>query len=475
MYSRWIRWQCSEQRRNATSGSRRDGSRLLRIERLESRELLAVSMPNLAGTEGTPINGQVATFSSTDVQGTNPQATIAWGDGHTTAGVIVANGTNFSVDGANTYAVPGTFPITVTITGTLGSTSETGKATIASIAPMGTTTTITAVAGVPFTGVVASFTDSYPSLTEASYNSTISWGDGHSSLGTVEANGNGGFSVVGTNVYQTASTTLLPVVVTIVRNVDGNTITVNSSASVVSGSNVLSGQLDPLSDTGVSNSDGITAINQPTFTGTALPYAIVQLYGRRSDQAQPVLLGQAVTSVTGIWQMSVGALADGVYSFTAAQIPTTGLPTTMTSLTPSSVIIDTAPPTVVSASVTRGSDQINVTLKDALSGLNLTSLANPLNYALVGRHHGRIHPSSVTIVSNASVRTNDPITVALQFSGLGEFRGAQKIALGGITDLAGNPLPKEYIKAIKVISGTPVAPQAVRVSARHPHRGQRHV
>jgi len=435
-----------------------------------------VVVSSLSGTEGTPINGQVATFSSTDVQGTNPQATIAWGDGHTTAGVIVTNATNLSVDGANTYAVPGTYPVTVTIVGTGGSTaSGQGQATIAAVAPLATKTTITAIAGVPFTGVVASFTDSYPSLTAASYNSSITWGDGHSTPGTVEANGQGGFNVIGTNVYQTPSTTPLTVVVTIVRDVDGNTVTVNSSASVVNGSYVLSGHLDPLSDTGASDTDGITAINQPTFDGTALPYAIVQLFGRRSDQAQPVLLGQAVTSVAGIWQLAVGALPDGVYQFSVAQIPPTGLPTTMAPLTPGIVVIDTVPPTALSAAFQPNSGQINVAFKGDLSGLNSTSLTNPLNYALLGRHKSRIHPSSVTIVPNTSVRSTDAVTVTLQFKGVGKLHQGQTIALGGITDLAGKQLPKEYLKVTQVASGVSGAQQTIRMSTRLLHRGQRRV
>ncbi len=127
--------------------------------------LLAVVVGPVTGSEGFPVTGQIATFLSSDVQGTNPTASISWGDGHMTAGTVVMDGTNFAVDGSNTYAVNGTYPVNVTVNGTDGSTaSGTGQATISPVMLLATGTTITPVAGQPFTGVVASFTDPYPGL-----------------------------------------------------------------------------------------------------------------------------------------------------------------------------------------------------------------------------------------------------------------------------------------------------------------------
>jgi hypothetical protein len=531
-----------------------------------------VAVASLSGTEGFPLSGQVATFASTDVQGTNPQATIAWGDGHTTSGVVVPipNTSNLAVDGQNTYAVPGTYTVTVTVMGTGGSTeSGQGKATIAAVAPQATGTTITPVAGESFTGVVASFTDAYPSLSASNYQATVAWGDGHTSIGMVAPNGSGGFSVSGTNTYaapgsQTVTVTITrlidnqkatattnavvvvssltaigtpvvatagqpftgmvasftdanpqavpanyqasiawgdgqssagtveangqggfnvigthvyaapssseAIVVTIVRLADGQTVTANSTGVVVNAASALSGQLDPLSDTGVSNSDGITAINQPTFRGTAAPYAIVQLFARRSDQAQPVLLGRAIANANGAWNLAVGALPDGVYAISIAQIPPGGLPTTMVPLTPSSwIIIDTVPPHVVSAKINRRSGRVAIVLQDNLSGLDPTRLANPTHYALLGPHGLRTHPSSVTIVPNAPVRPSDPITVVLQFSGPATALAGTVIALGGITDVAGNPLTHQYFHLTPVGQGDPAPRHSLRIAARRHH------
>jgi hypothetical protein len=81
---------------------------------------------------GVPFNGQVATF--TDVNPTAPlsdfMATIDWGDGTTTSGVITqpgGAGTAFSVSGMHTYISATTHIFTVTVTDAGGS-SATGKA-----------------------------------------------------------------------------------------------------------------------------------------------------------------------------------------------------------------------------------------------------------------------------------------------------------------------------------------------------------
>jgi hypothetical protein len=434
----------------------------MRLEQLETRALLAVMVGPLTGTEGFPISGQIAKFADTDVQG-SPQASIAWGDGHTTAGTILSSGTNFTVDGSNTFAVPGTYPVTVTVIGTGGSTATgQGQATISAIPLLATGTTITPVPNQPFTGVVASFSDPYPRLTASGHSATIAWGDGSTSIGTIAAHGGGGFNVTGTNTYAAAGT--VSVTVTVTRLVDNQSATATTNSVVVS-SRALSGQLDPLSDTGVSSTDGITAINHPSFFGTAMKYAVIQFYGRRTDQAQPILLGQAVADATGAWNFSVGALPDGTYNFTVAQIPTNGPPTQMALLTPVNVIIDTVAPTAVSTVAHPSNGWVTIVFKDNLSGLDRSAIANPANYALVLSRTLRIHPKSATIVPSATVAPNDPVAVTLQFSALPRHRTVDTIALGGITDLAGNGLATQYVHAPAAVGGDP-RPSSSRPAAR---------
>jgi hypothetical protein len=59
-------------------------------------------------------------------------------------------------------------------------------------------------AGVPFTGVVGSFSDDDPAANVKDYTATINWGDGHLTNGTITGNSNGGFDVSGTNTYAQA-------------------------------------------------------------------------------------------------------------------------------------------------------------------------------------------------------------------------------------------------------------------------------
>src|SRR5262249_8842457 len=68
----------------------------------------------------------------------------------------------------------------------------------------------TATVGTPFTGTVATF--SYDTPAQASqFTATINWGDGHTSNGKVQANGQGGFDVVGTNTFGAAIATPIAV------------------------------------------------------------------------------------------------------------------------------------------------------------------------------------------------------------------------------------------------------------------------
>jgi hypothetical protein len=95
--------------------------------------------------------------------------------------------------------------------------------------------TNTAVIGVPFTGVVATFNDQDPAANAKDFTATINWGDGHLTNGTITADGHGGFSVSGTNTYKALGQ--FPINVDIADFGGGNGI--NGSAPVVSVNNTI--------------------------------------------------------------------------------------------------------------------------------------------------------------------------------------------------------------------------------------------
>ncbi|CAJ7426606.1 cable pili-associated 22 kDa adhesin protein [Burkholderia pseudomallei] len=78
-------------------------------------------------------------------------------------------------------------------------------------------------------------------------------------------------------------------------------------------------QLDHGSDTGASNSDGITRATQPVLTGGgAEPNALVTVY------ADGVSIGQATADSLGHYTIHSGVLADGTHQITARQIDIAG-------------------------------------------------------------------------------------------------------------------------------------------------------
>jgi hypothetical protein len=61
-----------------------------------------------------------------------------------------------------------------------------------------------ATVATPFTGVVATFSDTDASATASQFTATINWGDGKTTNGTVTSNAQGGFDVTGTNTFGAA-------------------------------------------------------------------------------------------------------------------------------------------------------------------------------------------------------------------------------------------------------------------------------
>jgi hypothetical protein len=220
-----------------------NGTTTIQVLRNAGANPLETSVLGIAAVEGAIFQGRVATF--TDLGGAAPpgiySARIAWGDGQFSAGSITPNGDGtFTVTGMHTYTEEGTPSVGVTITDVAGTSGQgsaiaaIADASLAVVAP-----NVTATAGAPFTGVVATFSDADPSGTAADYTATVTWGDGDTSTGTVSAVP-GGFAVTASNTYAAASSYAVHVQVTDAGGAGG---AAGSTATVVNlGTGVQGGQ-----------------------------------------------------------------------------------------------------------------------------------------------------------------------------------------------------------------------------------------
>jgi hypothetical protein len=196
--------------------------------------LTSATGDNFSVVQGMPFNGAVATFTDSDSTETaaSYSATIDWGDGTpATADSAITGPSPFTVFGVHTYAHEGSFTVTVTITETssLASISATATATVSDVLT-GSPLVFPAFAKIPFTGEVATFTDTETTNTAADFVAVIHWGDGSMSPGTI-AGGGGAFTVSGSHTY--ANSGSFPVSVTLTENAPGTaTATVTSTANV---------------------------------------------------------------------------------------------------------------------------------------------------------------------------------------------------------------------------------------------------
>jgi PKD repeat protein len=145
-------------------------------------------------TAGDALNGEpVATFKDSYAggQATDYTASIAWGDGATTAGFVEGSDGTYDVRGSHTYAAPGTYAVVVTLTDAGGSASVTSAAQVSPVPSY--------VVGT-FAYMDMSNPNAPPPPAPA-FSVMIAWGDNTSpTAGTVSGNG-GSYTVSGTHTY----------------------------------------------------------------------------------------------------------------------------------------------------------------------------------------------------------------------------------------------------------------------------------
>ena len=448
---------------------------------------LTAAGSSLVGSEGSaiPATALVATFTDTDPNGTvadfttgGGSVTINWGDGTPVAAVAAAgitaagapNGVTFNVAAGHTYIEEGSYKITVLVTDAGGSqTVAHSEADIADVAPIPAAVqpTISGTERQAISGPVASFTEEFglPHELIGDYTATIDWGDGTPrATGLISQPGGVGttFVVSGNHTYGESGVNggvgSFPVNVTI-HDDGGTSIVIANTAHVADQAIVLTGQLSPASDSGKSNSDGITNVNTPVFFGTSEPLSHVSLFASPTGGGPLTPIGQAVTDANGNWSLTSARLADGSYTITATAVDQLGqTASSPTQILPSfpegPLVIDTVGPRVVDVNFQRLTGRVFITFQDDRSGLLSQSLLDSANYTF-NKQNQRLPGTYIVTVLSVSGGPNgtDPQTVDVVINGGKKIRGgyysitayaAGVLKTSGIQDLAGNSLDGEF-------------------------------
>lgn len=212
----------------------------------------------------------------------------------------------------------------------------------------------------------------------------------------------------------------------------------------------ITGALAAFSDTGKFDNDGITATPFPTFAGTAAPYSVVLLYGRRFDHKQATLLGRVVTRGDGKWQLTVGPLPDGRYTITAeVAVPGSDpipfvlygdrTPAATSGTTKPPLVIDTIGLSIVAVQrvANRKHRRLLVYFTRDFSGFNQDTINSPENYVLQnGFHNGIPLRAAKSVTPWAKVRKYDVVAVGFRRYGPTPL----VLAVSNLQDIAGNPL-----------------------------------
>ncbi len=206
-------------------------------------------------------------------------------------------------------------------------------------------------------------------------------------------------------------------------------------------------KLDSSSDTGVSNSDGITKDTTPTFSGTTVPNVPVYLYGRPAGTNQvPGVIGQTVADSSGNYSITSIPLANGQYEFFVQAFRPDGRSTGLVNA--GLLTIDTASPVVTNAILNPQTGQIEVTFQDERSGMAQPTLTNLNNYTFVKQYTGAPRAFAITNAQPLPITgPTVPQTVVLDSSAgrpIQHGRYLFAVLASGVTDVAGNALDGEF-------------------------------
>jgi hypothetical protein len=272
---------------------------------------IAVTGNSVLATEGTAYSGTIATFTDTDatLNASNFSSSIDWGDnsGADTSATITEVDPDtglYAVVGTHTYGNAATFIPTVSVTHATTATSNSGAASVdVGYATIGSTlSTIAATEGTPWSGTVATFTDSNTSAPYTEFAATITWPGGVStSTGTISSLGGGEFAVTASgHVFDRGGTR--PVSVAITDSGDTTTLsTASGNASITSAGVTVTG--GSINATQGADFNGTVATFSDSYTSTTTP----------ANQYTATITWDNTSTTTG----TVASLGNGEYSIAA--------------------------------------------------------------------------------------------------------------------------------------------------------------
>ena len=188
---------------------------------------------SVTSAEGTPFSGVVTTLGAQCPNGTITSATVAWGDGASSAATVVLSGNLYNVSGTHTYTRYGTYAGTVSVGVNCNGATFTQQGqffgTISDAPLTAAGVAVSAVPGQAFTATVAHLTDANPDGVASDDTASINWGDGTTSAATIAPAAGGGFDVTGSHTYATVGQDLISVDVT---SSGGSHASANTTATV---------------------------------------------------------------------------------------------------------------------------------------------------------------------------------------------------------------------------------------------------
>jgi len=229
-------------------------------------------------------------------------------------------------------------------------------------------------------------------LSSTGHSGTVDWGDGSATdaalFGTFTPPGlipqpaNTLFVDGPDHTYQTPGN--YPITVSVMGPGDSAPTAYHTTAYIALR---VTAQLNPASDSGVSNTDFITSVNTPNFFGTTEPGAMVLLYAQDAlHQVSAISVGFAVADAMGHWSITTSPLPDGSYNFIVGaadkQFNTGGTSIGQSVFPNKPLSIDTAGPKITSFQVTnarKGTFQVG--FSDPY-GLALAPIFDLNNYAV---------------------------------------------------------------------------------------------